>query len=340
MKKTGVLLVNLGSPDSTQVKDVRKYLDEFLMDKYVIDVPWLLRALIVKGFILPFRPKKSAEAYKSVWTDEGSPLIVISEKLKAKLGEKVEQPLELAMRYGNPSIKSGIEKLLQKMPDMEEILLIPLYPHYAMATFKTVVEKTEVELQKLAPNIKLKSIDPFYDEEQYLDTLTESIRPYLDKVDYLLFSYHGVPERHVQKTDPSGAHCLKRKNCCQIKCPVNELCYRHHTVVSTEEVAKRLNLGKTQFGQSFQSRLGKDPWLQPYTDKTIEALAKKGVKRLAVVCPAFVADCLETIEEIGMEGKEIFLENGGEHFVRIPCLNDNDAWVDTLAQYCNKYTQA
>lgn len=336
MKKTGVLLVNLGSPDSTSVKDVRKYLDEFLMDKYVIDVPWLLRALIVKGFILPFRPKKSAEAYKSVWTDEGSPLIVISEKLKEKLSTKIEAPLEMAMRYGNPSINSGIQKLLQKLPDMEELLLIPLYPHYAMATFQTVVEKTEDELKKLAPNVRLNSIDPFYNEPQYLDSLAESIRPYLDsKPDYVLFSYHGVPERHVQKTDPSGHHCLKVENCCKVDHPAHKFCYRHQTYYSTDAVAERLGLGKEQYGQSFQSRLGKDPWLQPYTDATIKELAKKGVKRLAVVCPAFVADCLETIEEIGMEGKEIFLENGGENFELIPCLNTEDSWVSVLANYCN-----
>lgn len=335
MKKTGVLLVNLGSPDSTSVKDVRKYLDEFLMDKYVIDVPWLLRALIVKGFILPFRPKRSAEAYKAVWTDEGSPLIVISEKLKEKLSTKIEAPMEMAMRYGNPSIKNGIEKLLEKMPDMEELLLIPLYPHYAMATFQTVVEKTEEELKKLAPNIELNSIDPFYNEQQYLDSLAESIRPYLDSnPDYVLFSYHGVPERHVQKTDPSGQHCLKVENCCKVDHPAHKFCYRHQTYYSTDAVAERLELKKEQYGQSFQSRLGKDPWLQPYTDATIKELAQKGIKRLAVVCPAFVADCLETIEEIGMEGKEIFLENGGEHFELIPCLNDKDTWVNTLSQYC------
>lgn len=333
--KKAILMVNLGSPDSTSVPDVRRYLDEFLMDKYVIDVPYLLRLLIVKCFVLPFRPKKSAEAYASIWWEEGSPLIVLSKRLLKKVLKKSKFPIGLAMRYANPSIKTGIEQLLSDHPDLEEIMLFPLYPHYAMATTLTVVEKTKDVLKKDFPHLKLSYVESYYKDQRYIQTLANSIKQYLDssKADHLLFSFHGVPERHVKKTDPTGKHCLKVQNCCEKTCyDAQRFCYRHHVVQTALLVVRELGLTKDQYTISFQSRLGKDPWLAPATDETVEHLAKQGIKSLAVACPAFVSDCLETLEEIGEEAKEIFEEHGGKEFTLIPCLNDDDRWVKTVVE--------
>ena len=333
---TGILLINLGSPESPSVKDVRTYLKEFLMDKYVIDVPFPIRWMIVNCFVLPFRPKKSAEAYQSIWWDEGSPLIEISKRTQNKLTKKVKEPVFLAMRYGNPSIESVIQDIEEKHPEIDTLKLIPMYPHYAMATTKTVIEKTEEVLEKRNSKIKLKILESFYDNPIYIDALAESIKPYLkNNYDLLLFSYHGVPERHVKKTDPTGKHCLKATNCCYVKNPGQAQCYRHHVVKTTELVMQKCGLTTDQWALSFQSRLGKDPWLSPFTDAELERYAKEGVKRLGIVCPAFVADCLETLEEIGDEGKEIFLEAGGEYYDMIPCLNDQDVWIDALAKLCD-----
>lgn len=337
--KTGILLVNLGSPDSPSVKDVRRYLGEFLMDENVIDVPWLLRSFIVKGTILPFRPKESAHAYKQIWWDDGSPLIVISRRVEKLLQERVEAPVELAMRYGNPSIEHGIQQLKQRLPDMEEMFIIPLYPHYAMSTVKSVVEKTEQVMAKHFWNFKLNFLPPFYQEENYISALAESIQPYLQQdFDYYLFSYHGIPERHVKKTDPTGCHCLQVENCCEVASDAHNYCYRHQCFETTKAVTNKLGMASDKFSNSFQSRLGRDPWLRPYTDFEYVRLAEQGVKRMAVLCPAFVSDCLETLEEIGMRGKEDFIAAGGEDLVLIPCLNDHPAWIETLTHYCEQYT--
>lgn len=332
----GILLVNLGSPDSTDVKDVKKYLDEFLMDKRVIDTPYLLRAFVVKGIILNTRPKKSAEAYKSIWWDEGSPLIVISERLTKKVKEKINYPVELAMRYGNPSIESGIKKLADK--GVDEILVIPLYPQFAMATTETILVLAEKIIKKKFPHIKLSHIPAFYHKQDYIEVLSNSIQQKLKEVkpDYLLFSYHGVPERHIKKSDITQSHC-QLNNCCSVKSKAHEFCYRHQCLETTKKVVEKLQLKEGTYGTSFQSRLGRDPWLQPYTDKTIDGLAEKGIEKLAVVTPAFVSDCLETLEEIGMEAKESFIEHGGKEFTAIPCLNDNEDWANVLTNWINNW---
>lgn len=330
----GVLLVNLGTPDSFEIKDVRRYLAEFLMDKYVLDVPYFLRALLVYGIILPFRPKKSAAAYKSIWWDEGSPLMVLSQQLLAACKEKSSHHISLGMRYGNPSIKAGIDDLLKQNPSLTHVKLIPLYPHYAMSSFQTVVEKTKTVIDRYFPQLVLECISPFYQEPAYIQALANSIKPYLDKVDYVLFSYHGIPKRHLNVTDPTNAHCNKVENCCKVaNTQAHQVCYRHQCVQTTQKTLDVLGSAVKDWGLSFQSRLGPEPWLTPYTDKTIEELAQKGVKRLAIVCPAFVSDCLETLEEMGEEGKEIFEEHGGESFHLIPCLNTNPDWVDALVSY-------
>lgn len=334
MAKKAILLVNLGSPDSYEVKDVKKYLDEFLMDERVIDAPYWLRSFLVRGIILNTRPKKSAEAYKSIWWEDGSPLIVLSERLQNKVQEYSDLPVGLGMRYGNPSIEAGIQGLLDSNPDLEEFLLIPLYPHYAMSSFETVVVKTREVVEEKFPQLQMKVKSAFFDNESYLQVLENSIRPALEAdYDHILFSYHGVPERHIRKGDITKSHCLNVKNCCAKDSPAHQFCYRHQTLATTELIAERLNIPEGKVSSSFQSRLGRDPWLTPFTDQTIIDYAKRGIKKLVVVCPAFVSDCLETIEEIGEEARHLFKENGGGEFTLVPCLNDNDDWTQLLAEW-------
>lgn len=326
--------MNLGSPDSTEVKDVKRYLDEFLMDERVIDKPWLLRALLVKGIIVPFRAPKSAEAYKSIWTAEGSPLLVISRQLQKALDKEIEEPVVIAMRYGNPSPKMAYDELVKKNPDLEEVILVPLYPHYAMSSYETAVEYAKEQHREGGYSFKLTTIKPYYDDETYLHALGESIKPYLEKeYDQVLFSYHGVPERHIKKSDITGRHCLQVAGCCDVSSEAHQYCYRHQCWATTKEMARRLNIPDDKWGFSFQSRLGRDPWLQPYTVKRLEELPAEGVKKLIIVCPAFVSDCLETLEEIAEEGKEVFMQAGGASFQIIPCLNVHPLWIGALKKW-------
>ncbi len=331
--------MNLGSPDSTSVPDVRRYLDEFLMDDKVMDYPWLFRAVLVKGIIIPFRAPKSAEAYRSIWTEKGSPLIEFTRQLKQALAAKISEPVTIAMRYGNPSPKEAFDELMQQSPDLEEVVLVPLYPHFAMSSYRTAVDHARLIHVKHNYPFKLEFIKPFYDNEHYLNALTESIRPYLQReYDHILFSYHGVPERHIRKDDITKSHCLQTENCCQIPSPAHKFCYRHQCFQTTTEVVNRIGIPKEKYSISFQSRLGKG-WLQPFTDKVLETMPQQGIKNLLVVCPAFVSDCLETIEEIAKEGKEIFLHAGGESFEMIPCLNVNELWVKALEHWITGYRE-
>ncbi len=334
LNKKGILLVNLGSPKSTAVDDVREYLDEFLMDEKVIDYRWIFRAFLVRGIILNTRPAKSAAAYKTVWTDQGSPLIVITEKIQKKLQERYDIPVEIGMRYAQPSIESGIRKLVDQ--GVSEIVLFPLYPQYAMSTTETVIEKAEEVRKKNFPEVKISYIQPFYNREIYISCLAESIREKLpEHFDALQFSYHGVPERHIYKTDPTKT-CNLNDCCSRESNPSHQFCYRHQCYKTTNDVIQKLGLPKEKTIVSFQSRLGKDKWIEPYTDETLETIPKKGVKTLAVVCPAFVSDCLETLEEISVEGKEQFMHAGGENFHYIPCLNDEDRWIDVIQTLCDE----
>ncbi len=333
----GVLLINLGSPDSPSKKDVKTYLGEFLMDERVIDMPYLLRTLLVKGIILNTRPKQSAKAYQKVWTEDGSPLIVYTNKLQAKIQTQVDVPVEIGMRYGNPSIKAGLDKLYKQ--GIKDILVIPLYPQYAMATTETVIVKSEEVKNAHYKDITFTVIPPFYNHPDYIRVLSNSISDGLKgfKYDHLLFSYHGIPERHIYKTDPTKSHCKIDGSCCNTSSAAHETCYRHQCFETTKLVAKALNLEESKYSDSFQSRLGRDPWLQPYTAEQFERFPKDRIKNLAVVTPAFVADCLETIEEIGMEGKEDFLDHGGAEFKTIPCLNDNDEWAEVLSKWIKQW---
>lgn len=335
--KKGVLLINLGSPDSPTPKDLKPYLDEFLMDERVIDAPRWLRNIIVRGIILRTRPKRSAKAYKKIWWDEGSPLIVLSERFKTKVQSKTSIPIALGMRYGSMSIENAIRELSDK--GVEDILLVPLYPHYAMSSYETVVVKT-MEVQKAKfPDISITTLPAFYKNPEYIQVLSESISEGLKEFDYdhILFSYHGIPERHIRKSDPTNYHCKIDDNCCKINSVAHHTCYRHQCYDTTELVKKELDLPENKVSSSFQSRLAGDPWLKPYTDYEFERLAKEGKKSLAVITPAFVSDCLETLEEIAMEGEEQFLEAGGVNYKHIPCLNDNDAWVSLMAKWINQW---
>jgi ferrochelatase len=308
------------------------------MDERVIDKPWLLRALLVKGIIVPFRAPKSAEAYKSIWTEKGSPLIVISKQQRDALKKEIEEPVAIAMRYGKPSPKNAYDELVEGNADLEEVIAVPMYPQYAMSSYETAVEFAKEQHKKGGYKFKLSFIKPFFNDEDYINALVESIRPYLDNgYDQILFSYHGIPERHILKCDPTKQHCLKVDNCCEVPSPAHAYCYRHQCWTTTNLVADKLRIPKEKRGFSFQSRLGRDPWLQPYTAIRLDELPKEGIKKLLVVCPAFVSDCLETLEEMGEEGKEIFTHAGGESFELIPCLNVYPLWISALAKWIKEY---
>jgi ferrochelatase len=350
-KARGILLVNLGSPDSTSVKDVRRYLRQFLMDKYVIDAPYLVRKMIVEGFILPFRPRASAAKYRTIWWEEGSPLLVLSKRFHALFSKHIASTLgkefgfeaenvRLAMRYGNPSIEQEIRAF--QADGVREVTLVPMYPHYAMSTITTVADEAE----RIAADcgIRLTTIPPFYQHPAYINALVESAKPYLaEDYDHVVMSYHGIPLRHLTKTDCTGEHCLKVQDCCIAQGTTAEkahsVCYRHQTQVTTRLFADALGIPSEKLSLTYQSRLAGDKWMQPYTDKTLKALAEQGVKRCVVLCPAFVADCLETLEEIAEEGKEIFLEHGGVEFVLVPCLNDSPDSVRALGGIVQEHFQ-
>ena len=334
---SAILLMNLGSPDSTQVKDVRRYLNEFLMDERVIDLPWLARTLLVRGIIVPFRAPKSAAAYRSIWQKEGSPLIILTRQLQGAVQANFSEPVEICMRYGNPSTVTVLEKLHRDHPQLKEVILFPLYPHYAMSSYETAVQQVKEEHAKGKYATQLKIVGPYYDDPAYIASLAESIKPYLSgEWDKIVFSYHGVPERHIRKGDITGEHCLKVADCCNKPCAAHAQCYRHQTFVTTDLVTKALGLAADKVEQTFQSRLGRDPWLQPYTAARLEELPGEGKKRILVVCPAFVSDCLETLEEIAEEGKEEFIHAGGESFIAIPCLNVQPSWVDTVCSFIRR----
>lgn len=327
--KQGVLLVNLGSPDSPSVPDVRRYLREFLMDGRVLDAPWPIRFGVVNFAILPSRPRESAHAYQSIWTREGSPLVVTSKKVRARLQDRLSIPVELAMRYQNPSIEEAINNLHYQ--EVDEILVIPLFPHYAMSSYETAAVRVKEVAARQAPLMKIVVQPPYYNDPDYIGALVASAGEYLkEEHDHLLFSFHGIPERHLRKSDPTKCHCLKAKNCCETPSPAHATCYRAQCFQTMREFTKKAGIPEGKYSIAFQSRLGRDPWLTPYTDQELERLAKSGVKKLLIICPAFVSDCLETIEEIGMRGRDTFLQAGGKRYTMIPCLNEHPQWIDAL----------
>jgi ferrochelatase len=332
MAKHAVLLINLGSPDSPSVPDVRRYLREFLVDERVLDLPSPARRLLLEGVILRTRPKKSAHAYASVWTPEGSPLIRTSASVRGKLQDAVgsDVPVYLAMRYGQPSIPAVVAEIAAD--GVTDLLVFPQYAHYAMSSWETVVVRAYEELARQAPGIRVASVQPFYADPDYIGALYAVSAPYLGRPhDHLLFSYHGLPVRHLRKADSSRAHCTRVADCCTRCSPAHATCYRAQVFATTRALAQRAGLAEARYSVAFQSRLAGEPWLEPATDRRLGELPGRGIQHLLVICPAFVADCLETLEEISVAGREVFLAAGGKSFTQIPCLNDQAPYIDFLA---------
>ncbi len=326
----GILLVNLGTPASTSITDVRRYLNEFLMDRHVLNVPWAVRRVIVSCFILPLRPARSAKAYAKIWTDRGSPLLVHTQSLGDAVGAKLSIPLAIAMRYGEPSIEGAVADLHRA--GVRELLLIPLFAQHADSTRTTIIEAIS---RALHDDTRLEVLPPFFAAPDYIDCQAQLLEQHLPEAwDHLLLSYHGLPERHLTDADPTGAHCLQSPECCQTASPAHATCYRHQCFETAAKLTQRLDIDPSRYTVCFQSRLGRLPWLTPYTDQVLAELPAQGVKRLAVACPAFIADNLETLEEIGMRGRATFTANGGKALTLIPCLNSKAQWVDVLAGWC------
>ncbi|NCX95998.1 MAG: ferrochelatase [Chitinophagia bacterium] len=332
-----VVLMNLGSPASTEVADVKKYLDEFLMDPRVIDKPLLLRTLLVKGIITPFRAKNSAEAYRSIWTKEGSPLVHITRQAAKALSEISPYSIYVAMRYGSPDMQSAFDAIKEKQKEVEHVVLLPLYPHYAMSSYETAVEHAKAIHAKGKYGYSISFVPPFYNHPTYINALANSIIEYKNKYNcHLLFSYHSIPVRHVEKTDVTGEHCFKNANCCTVPSAAHNTCYRHQCFETTRLVAEKLGLGEKEYSIAFQSKLGREAWLTPATTKRMEEMPQYGIKKVMVVCPSFVSDCLETLEEIAIREMENFKDAGGEDYVFIPCMNTQPMWINAMQELVNE----
>lgn len=330
----GILLINLGSPRDLELKSIKDYLKEFLSDDLVIDYPKFLQQILVNWIIIPSRYKNTREAYSEIWTENGSPLIHDTIALGEKVGAKSGALVEVSMRYQFPSIEEGLKRL--KAKGCSEIFVVPLYPHYAMSTVLTTEREVKRIESKLGLDLRLNFIGAFYNEGGYISSLSDVINRNRQKEsDYLLFSYHGIPNRHLIKTDPTKNHCLKVKNCCEIESKAKPFCYKAQVLETSKLCAKKLELKDNEWGVSFQSRIGPG-WIQPFTDKELVRLAEEGIQNLDVVCPAFVTDNLETLEEMNIRGRETFLEAGGKSFKYIPCLNDEESWVDFLVAASEK----
>ena len=328
-KNEGVLLINLGSPKELSKKSVRQYLRVFLSDDNVVDLPKFFQQFILRLFILPFRPKNTLEAYEKIWTKEGSPLIISTESIANKLTEKTGWNVEYAMRYEEPSIEKALHKF--KKNEINKIYVISLYPHNAMATTVT----TELETRNVAMNVsndfELIFTKPFFDNEEYINAMVNSIRPYVENKSYdkIIFSYHGIPKRQAKKTDETGGHCFSTSNCCEIENDGSKDCYRSHTRIASDLTAKKLGLEDDQWEIAYQSRIGPG-WLTPFTDKRLAKLPEEGKDNIAILCPSFISDCLETLEEIDIRGRETFLKAGGKKMTYIPCLNDSEDTINLL----------
>jgi len=330
MQRAGVLLINLGTPAAPRAREVRRYLREFLSDPRVIDIPAPLRFLLVNGIIAPFRAPRSARAYEKIWSARGSPLLVNGLDLRDRLRERFGLSVELAMRYGEPSIAAGLETLART--GCERLLLAPLYPQYASSSTGSSLEEAYAHASQHWRTSCIDALLAFHDDPRFLDAVAAVARPHLTehRPEHVLFSYHGLPERHCTKTDASGRHCLKRADCCARIVEANENCYRAQCFATTRGLRERLGLDEESSTTTFQSRLGRTPWIRPFTDEELPRLAQRGVKRLAVLCPSFVADCLETLEEIGLRARADFRTAGGEELALVPSLNAHPQWVEGL----------
>ena len=325
----GVLLINLGSPKELTKKSVRQYLKVFLSDDNVLDIPKLLQQLILRFFILPFRPKNTLEAYEKIWTSNGSPLIISTESIAKKLSKKTGWDVDFAMRYEEPSIEKALINMRNK--GISKIYVISLYPHNAMATTITTELETRLVAQKVSNDFELIFTKPFYDNEIYINAMSNSIKPYIEKgeFDKIIFSYHGIPKRQAKKTDETGDHCFSTGQCCEIPGDGSKDCYRSHTRIASTLTAEKLGLSEDQWEIAYQSRIGPG-WLTPFTDKRLAELPKEGKDNIAILCPSFISDCLETLEEIDIRGRETFFTAGGRNMTYIPCLNDSADTIDLL----------
>jgi len=334
MAKKGVLLVNLGTPDSPETKDVRRYLDEFLMDPRVIDISPVSRTLLVKGIIVPFRSPKSAKLYKHIWSDKtGSPLLHYSKLQHKHLQERLgdEYMVELAMRYQSPSIPAALARLKEAL--VESIQVIALFPQYASASTGSVHEKVMEIVGKWPTIPSISFANSFHDNELMIQTFADNAKKHKPETyDHILFSFHGLPQRQLIKCDHTGKYCLKVDNCCNTLNDTNKFCYSAQSYDTARLIAEKLDIPKEKYSICFQSRLGKDPWVQPYTSEVVAKLANEGKKRLLVFCPAFVADCLETVYELTEEYGAEFKALGGEHIQLVESLNDAPTWIDALEQ--------
>lgn len=335
----GLLLINLGTPDAPTTPAVRRYLREFLGDPRVLDINAVGRAMLLNLIILPLRPSKSAHAYQQIWDPQrGSPLMYHSQDLAAGVAQRLggDWVVELAMRYGSPSLERGLEALTRA--DVDRIVVLPLFPQAASSSSGTAVARVW-ELASRAWNVPAIDVVPaFFDDPGFLASFEEVSRPALAeaRADHVLFSFHGLPVRHITKGDPTGARCYaKPDHCCDTL--ANPQCYRAQSFATARSLATRLGLAPDGYTVCFQSRLGRTPWIGPYTDHVIEDLAKQGKKRLAVLCPAFVADCLETIEEIGMRARAQWKAAGGEELTLVPSLNATPRWVEAVAQIAERH---
>ena len=331
---TGVLLVNIGTPDSPHPRDVRRYLAEFLSDPLVIDLPWLMKNALLYGMILPFRTRRSAKAYDSIWTPAGSPLLLHSKTLardvQTTLGNATH--VELAMRYGNPSMHSAIDKLLAS--GVQRIIALPLYPQYSSAATESTAEEVAQLIQSAQPGFPFEVLGEFYAEPGFRDAFVAVSKDALKEfgADYVLFSYHGLPERQIRRADPTGEYCLKHQKCCTYFGEGNQQCYRAQCLETTRLLAENIPIPVGYYSSAFQSRLGITPWIKPYTDHELATFYRRGVRRLAVICPSFVADCLETLEEVGLRLKKQWIEMGGEDLLLLPSLNSHPVWVNAVSE--------
>jgi len=338
--RVGVLLVNLGTPASPSTGDVRRYLREFLSDPRVLDMNPVGRALLLYGAILPFRPRKSAAAYRKVWTEQGSPLLAnglaLCEGLAKRLGEGFD--VELAMRYGRPSIREAIERLA----GADRIVVLPLFPQYASSSTGSALERVYAEAGRRWNVGTLVVLPPFYERPAFIGALAAGAREPLEAfdADHVLMSYHGLPERQIRKSDATSRHCMVREDCCEAIAGANQNCYRAQCYATSRALARDLVLPRAFWSVSFQSRLGRTPWIRPFTDEELPRLRERGVRRLAVACPSFVADCLETLEEIGLRAREQWLDLGGQDLLLLPCLNGQPAWIEAVAGWVREAVEA
>lgn len=328
IKKNGLLIINLGTPEAPTPRAVRRYLREFLSDPKVIDLPWLIRQLLLNLVILPFRPKQTAVAYQAIWRHEGSPLLLYSKKLVQKLKQRLADKYQvtLAMRYGSPSIRLALKEL----KTCSSITVLPLFPQYAQATTGSIIDKVHAEAKalKLMTSIELYFIKDFYQQPQFVHILANQLKAIINPHTHILFSYHGLPERQIHKL---GCKPVCLTACSKKTLEKNPDCYRAQCFQTTRLIVDQLRLNNSQYTTSFQSRLGRIPWIQPYTDEILQSLRDKQIENLVVICPSFVTDCLETLEEIGIQLKKQWLESGGKEFTLVPCLNDSQEWVQALS---------